>query len=105
NGPGVVSFVSNGSAQHSKVGSVFKSCSKSCRGVHIVVLVLFVLGSARLQAQFVAFNDHGPGVVGVTTHTNATTWNIFGNPPGASGPLKDVQSGLELPAKVTITKS
>ncbi len=58
-----------------------------------------------VRGQFVAFNDHGPGVIGDTTHTNATTWNIFDNPPGATGHLKDIRSGLDLPVTVTITRS
>ncbi|HEY5911434.1 MAG TPA: immunoglobulin domain-containing protein, partial [Verrucomicrobiae bacterium] len=52
-----------------------------------------------------AFNDHAPGTIGLTTHPNATTWNIFGNAPGASGFLKDITSGLDLPVQVAITRS
>ena len=61
--------------------------------------------SEAANGQFVAFNDHAPGTIGVTTHSNATTWNIFGNSPGASGPLKDIVSGATLPVTVTITRS
>ena len=57
------------------------------------------------RAQFVAFNDHAPGAIGVTTSSNATTWNIFGNNPGASGALKDINSGTNLPVTVTITRT
>lgn len=53
--------------------------------------------------QFIAFNGHAPGVMGVTTSSNATTWNIFGNPPGASGSLKDIRTGATLPVTLIIT--
>jgi hypothetical protein len=56
-----------------------------------------------VQGQFVAFNDHAPGVIGVTTSSNATTWDIFNGPPGASGPLKDVKTGANLSVTLTIT--
>jgi hypothetical protein len=66
------------------------------------LLLLLAWNSA---AQFVAYNDHAPGMIGVTTHSNATTWNIFGNPPGAGGSLKDITTGADLPVLVTITPS
>ena len=49
------------------------------RWVQLAALALPLLFSARTHAQFIAFNDHAPGAIGVTTHSNATTWNIFGN--------------------------
>src|SRR5690242_15717140 len=57
------------------------------------VLSAFALLLATLStslAQFIAFNDQAPGPA---TAANATAWNIFGNPPGAAGPLKDINSG------------
>ena len=67
------------------------------------LLLLLAVGVA--QAQFIAFNDHAPGTIGVTTSSNATTWNIMGNAPGASGPLRDISTGSNLPVTVTITRS
>ncbi|HWH70954.1 MAG TPA: hypothetical protein VNT26_16315, partial [Candidatus Sulfotelmatobacter sp.] len=55
------------------------------------------------RGQFVAFNDHAPGTIGVTTHSNATTWNILRSSPGATGPLEDIDTGAALPVTVTIT--
>lgn len=74
------------------------------RPARLAVFLMPLFACAFARAQFVAFNDHAPGTIGVTTHSNATTWNIFGNPPGASGPLKDINSGLDLPVTVTITR-
>ena len=68
-------------------------------------LVWALLLSGPAQAQFIAFNDHAPGTIGVTTSSNATTWNIFGNSPGASGALKDIIAGTNLPVVVTITRT
>jgi hypothetical protein len=53
----------------------------------------------------VAFNDHAPGTIGVTTSSNATTWNIMGNAPGSVGALRDIVTGTNLPVTVTITRS
>ncbi|HET7625155.1 MAG TPA: lamin tail domain-containing protein [Verrucomicrobiae bacterium] len=49
-----------------------------------------------------AFNDHAPGT---GTAANATTWNILGNSPGAGGALKDLDTGANLPVRVTISHS
>jgi hypothetical protein len=68
-------------------------------------MLFWLFAGEAAKGQFVAFNDHAPGTIGVTTHSNATTWNIFGNSPGASGALKDVVSGATLPVTVTITRS
>ncbi len=72
---------------------------------HRVLLAGACLFALSASAQFVAFNDHAPGVIGVTTHSNATTWNIFGNSPGAGGPLKNIVSGAPLPVTLTITRT
>ena len=69
------------------------------------ILVLPLLADGVAQGQFVAFNDHAPGVIGITTASNATTWNILGNAPGSSGALKDINSGAALPVTVAITRS
>ncbi len=61
---------------------------------------LVFLSAVESEAQFVAFNAQ---VAGPGTATNCTTWNIFGMPPGSAGPLKDIHSGLDLPARVSIT--
>ena len=53
-------------------------------------------------AQFVAYNDHAPGA---GTSPNTTTYDIFDNPPGASGPLKDSKTGATLPVVLTISNS
>jgi acid phosphatase type 7 len=56
-----------------------------------------------VHAQWVAFNDHyqGPG-----SSNNATFWNVFntvGGAPGRAGPLKNIATGVDLPATLTIT--
>ena len=68
-------------------------------------MVSSLLAPALTQGQFVAFNDHAPGTIGVTTSSNATTWNIMGNPPGATGALRDIGTGSNLSVTVTITRS
>jgi hypothetical protein len=55
-----------------------------------------------VDAQFVAYNDQAPGA---GTSPNTTTWDVFGNAPGSSGSLKDIQSGVSLPVTLTITIS
>ncbi|HUS34207.1 MAG TPA: lamin tail domain-containing protein [Verrucomicrobiae bacterium] len=55
-----------------------------------------------ISAQWVAYNDHAPGP---GTSQNATTWDVFGNPPGSSGPLKDIATGATLPVSLTIAQS
>src|SRR5437660_6931137 len=72
------------------------------RSGHFIFPLLMLLTSGGARAQFVAFNDHAPGI---GTHPNATTWNIFGNAPGASGSLKDINNGSLLPITLTITRS
>lgn len=64
--------------------------------------MVFHLGA---EAQFVSYNDHAPGTIGVTTSSNATTWNILGNAPGSAGVLKDIRSATPLPVTVTITRA
>ncbi|MEO8428379.1 MAG: lamin tail domain-containing protein, partial [Verrucomicrobiota bacterium] len=61
-----------------------------------------ILTAVNAPAQFVAYNDHAPGA---GTAPNTTTWNVFGETPGASGPLKDITTGASLPAVLTITIS
>ncbi|MCX7872391.1 MAG: lamin tail domain-containing protein [Verrucomicrobiae bacterium] len=56
----------------------------------------------RISTGWVAFNDHVPGP---GTHTNTTTWNIFGYDPGATGYLKNIVSGTNLPVRVSISYS
>ena len=80
-----------------------KSVSFPVPGAVITTLAAICFVCNRADAQFVAFNDHAPGIIGVTTHSNATTWNIFGNSPGAGGALKDIISGATLPVSVAIT--
>src|SRR6188508_2116966 len=68
-----------------------------------VTVVLLAMSAAICRAQFTAFNDHfsGPG-----THANATTWNVYGTTggaPGSTGPLKDINTGGNLPVTITIT--
>lgn len=64
----------------------------------LVATILFGVA----HAQFVAFNDHAPGP---GTSTNATTWDIFGNAPGSTGPLKNIVTGANLPVILTITRT
>jgi len=52
--------------------------------------------------QWMAFNDHVPGPL---THSNATAWNLFGNAPGSSGPLKNVVTGTPVGATLTLQNS
>jgi len=73
------------------------------RWIQLPVLTWALLFPGLAGAQFVAFNDHAPGTIGLTTASNATTWNILGNSPGASGALKDITAGTNLPVTVTIT--
>ncbi|HMJ91041.1 MAG TPA: immunoglobulin domain-containing protein [Candidatus Acidoferrum sp.] len=57
------------------------------------------------KSQWVAFNDHAATN---TTHVNATRWNVFGTAngaPGASGLLKNISSGANLPVTLTIANS
>ena len=68
-----------------------------------VTVLLLALSAALCRAQFTAFNDHysGPG-----THANATTWNVYGTTggaPGSTGPLKDINTGANLPVSINIT--
>ena len=76
-----------------------------CQKARAAGFLVFILACTLAHGQFVAFNDHASGTIGVTTHPNATTWNVFGNPPGVSGSLKDINSGLDLPVTVMITRS
>src|SRR6266404_1828396 len=64
--------------------------------IYFSVVLLLLLTATTSRGQFVAFNGPGPG-------TNTTAWNIFGDPPGATGPLKNVGSGAALPVTVAIT--
>jgi Lamin Tail Domain/CotH kinase protein len=64
------------------------------------LFLLFLANSS--DAQFIAFNDHAPGI---NTAANVTVWNIMGNAPGASGALQDIDSGVTLPVTLTITRS
>src|SRR5579872_7373797 len=66
----------------------------------LVGCVIQWLGSILpAHAQFVSFNgpSSAPG-----SAANVTAWNVFGHPPGAVGPLKDIDSGVSLPVSVTI---
>src|SRR5262245_51632580 len=65
-------------------------------------LLLWLLTVGTATAQFVAFNDHAPGA---GTAANTTTWNVFGDAPGSSGPLKNISTGANLPVTLTITRS
>lgn len=56
----------------------------------------------KSTAQWVAYNDHAPGP---GTSPNATTWDIFGNGAGSSGPMKNIETGASLPVTLTITTS
>lgn len=64
-------------------------------------IILFLSGAIS-TAQFVAFNDHAPGT---NTAVNTTTWNVNGDAPGRTGPLKEITTGLNLPITLTITVS
>src|SRR5262245_33569424 len=66
------------------------------------LLLVWLLTIGTAAAQFVAFNDHAPGA---GTSANTTTWNVFGDAPGSSGPLKNVSTGANLPVTLTITRS
>lgn len=66
------------------------------------LIALAINWAAPTSAQFVAYNDHAPGA---GTSPNATSWDVFGNPPGATGFLKDSKSGTNLPVTLTITVS
>ncbi|HTL16011.1 MAG TPA: immunoglobulin domain-containing protein, partial [Patescibacteria group bacterium] len=71
------------------------------RGV-IAVLLFTTIAS---QAQWVAFNDHAPGV---GTGPLTTTWNVENQPPGRVGPLTNavagaLPAGAQLPVTLTIT--
>jgi len=69
-----------------------------------LLLALSLFGLPMIgRSQWVAFNDHAATN---TTHANATRWNVFGTlngAPGASGPLKNITSGANLSAVLTIS--
>jgi len=60
---------------------------------------IFAVGA---RAQWVAFNDHAPGA---ETHVNATRYHIFGNQQPSAGPLRKINTGTNLPAVLTITRT
>src|SRR5437762_10157069 len=67
--------------------------------------ILALLGLTSIsQAQWVAFNDHVPGV---GTHPNATTLKIpaVGGPTSTNMLLKNIGNGTNLPVTLTITRS
>ena len=68
----------------------------------IITGTALALSIAMSHAQFVAFNDHAPGA---GTAANTTTWNVEGQAPGRTGPLKDITTGANLPVTLTITVS
>ena len=65
----------------------------------MAVFFLFIAASPA-PAQFVAFNDHAPGL---GTHSNATTYSSLVVPSG--GPLTNITSGLETPVSLTNTST
>ncbi|HYE33253.1 MAG TPA: lamin tail domain-containing protein [Methylomirabilota bacterium] len=67
-----------------------------------LVGALALVAAYSVQAQFVAYNDHAPGA---GTAVNATTWNALGAAPGASGFLKDIQTGANLTVRLSITSA
>ncbi|HZR18234.1 MAG TPA: lamin tail domain-containing protein, partial [Verrucomicrobiae bacterium] len=71
-----------------------KKTAGSFLPIHLLALLFSTFAA---PGQFVAFNCQAPGA---STSPNATTWNIFGNPPGGS--LKDIHSGAVLPVSVAI---
>jgi hypothetical protein len=61
------------------------------------------LVAAEVRAQFTAFNDHYSGA---GTHSNTTTWNVYGTAggaPGNAGLLREITTGATLPVTLTIT--
>ncbi len=73
------------------------------RVAQVGIVVFWLISVSAARSQFVAFNDHAPGVIGVTTSSNATTWDIFAGPPGATGRLRDIKTGANLAVTLTIT--
>src|SRR4051812_30952760 len=66
-----------------------------------LVPLALLLSAAVSNAQFVAFNDYVPGS---GTAPNTTIWNVNGDAPGTTGPLKDINTGLDLPVILTTSK-
>ena len=66
------------------------------------MLAILLFGSAPLWAQFIAFNDDGPGA---GTSANATRYDVFGIAYPTTGPLKDINGGTNLAATLAITRS
>src|SRR5215216_5290026 len=64
------------------------------------LLVPLIICNGIAHAQFVAFNDHAPGA---GTAANTTTWNVNGDTPGRTGPLKNILTGADLPVVLTIS--
>jgi hypothetical protein len=67
----------------------------------LAMALIMTNGSAL--AAWVAFNDHAAGT---GTHLNTTRWNAFNTAagaPGASGLLKHIATGTNLPVTLTIT--
>jgi hypothetical protein len=81
---------------------LFSADSKrSSTGDHVfkalVTFFAFFSLCAVLRADFVAYNDHEPGA---ETHPNTTTYQANGTD---SGPLKDIDTGEDLPVVLTTT--
>ncbi len=68
-----------------------------------LLLAISLLGTPLIgRSQWVAYNDHAAGA---TTAANATRWNVFhtaGGAPGASGFLKNIVTGTNLPVTLTL---
>ena len=64
------------------------------------ILVLLVSFLPPASAQWIAFNDHGPGTL---THSNASRFHIFAGGNPASGFLRNISSGTNLPVTLAIT--
>lgn len=72
------------------------------RRVRLMACGLLLAVGVSSPAQWIAYNDHaaGPG-----THPNATRYHILGSGESATGLLRNVFNGNEVPVALTITRS
>ena len=71
----------------------------------LIIAILLGCRPGTGAAQWVAYNDHAPGVIGTQTHIKATTYNARGTLQTNAGYMKDIETGTDLPVSLTITTS
>src|SRR4051812_25926820 len=84
---------------HAPVDSTFMH--RLLQASRAAAVAIGLLWAARIQAQFVAFNDHAPGTNYTAPFT--TTWDCLIAPTG--GLLKNINTGLDTPVTLNITRT